>query len=241
MTKHKKYFILVAILILTVSVALYYLSKSTTFQFFGEIFPKITTEQKVLALTFDDGPTKKVDTILNILNAHNIKATFFVNGNQIENHFAETQKLVSAGHELGNHSYSHKRMIFKSYSFIKEEIEKTDSLIRKSGYSNIIHFRPPYGKKLFALPYYLKTKNRKTIMWDVEPESNPHTAKSSDKIAEFVLDNSSSGSIILLHGMFESRKESVKSINKIIEGLKKKGFEFKTISELLKYEKSKPD
>lgn len=236
MSKRKKTFILTAIFIIWIGVTLYYLTKSRTFQFLGEIYSKVDTKQKVVALTFDDGPTKNTDTILAILKAHNVKATFFINGDKIENHLNETKKIVSAGHELGNHSYSHQRMIFKTYNFIKDEIDRTDSLIRQSGYSGTINFRPPNGKKLFVLPYYLKQKNRKTIMWDVEPEAISDISESSDMIADYVVDNSSSGSIILLHVMFDNRKESLKSISKIIAGLEQKGFEFKTITELLEFE-----
>jgi chitin deacetylase len=60
-------------------------------------------------------------------------------------------------------------MIFVTPAFVKEEIENTDALIRAAGYENVPHFRPPYGKKLFALPYYLSQNNRQTITWDVEP------------------------------------------------------------------------
>ena len=238
MAKSKKTIIIAALVIVSIGATLYYMTKSKTFQFFGEIYSKVDTEQKVVALSFDDGPTKNTDTILAILKECNVKATFFINGDMIENHMAETKKIVSAGHELGNHSFSHQRMIFKTYNFIMDEIERTDSLIRLSGYTGPINFRPPNGKKLFVLPYYLKKSNRKTIMWDVEPEAISEIAESSDKIAEYVVDNSLSGSIILLHGMFDSRRESIKAISKIIDGLELKGFKFKTITELLEFDKT---
>ena len=86
---------------------------------------------------------------------------------------AEGRKIVAAGHEVGNHSYSHVRMLLVTPSFVQQEIEKTDRLIRAAGYDREINFRPPYGKKLFALPWYLSKTGRKTITWDVEPDSNP--------------------------------------------------------------------
>jgi len=124
-------------------------TKLRTFQLFGELTYQVETENKVIALTFDDGPTKNVDQILPLLDKYKARATFFLIGNEIEKHPEEVKKLVEAGHQIGNHTYSHERMVLKSPSFIKKEIEKTDELIRKSGYKSEIDFRPPYGKNLW--------------------------------------------------------------------------------------------
>lgn len=112
----------------------------------------------------------------------------------------------------------------KSFDFVQHEIEKTDALIKEAGYQGEITFRPPYGKKLFLLPYYLNQHNRKTIMWDVEPESYSEVANSSENITKYVLENTKPGSIILLHVMFESRKESVRSIEGIVQKPKKEEY-----------------
>ncbi len=104
------------------------------FQLFGGITDQVETKQKVVALTFDDGPTKNVDKILPLLDQYHVKATFFLIGNEIEKNPVEAKKIVSAGHQIGNHTYSHQRMVFKSPSYIKAEIEKTDKLIREAGF-----------------------------------------------------------------------------------------------------------
>lgn len=210
------------------------LINARSFQFFGGLVNKVDTDEKVVALTFDDGPTEQTGKILRILEEAGIKATFFVNGNHIEQHFEEAKKIVESGHELGNHTYSHQRMIFKSPSFIEEEIEKTDELIRQAGYTGDIHFRPPNGKKLLFLPYYLSKHNRKTIMWNMEPDSYPELAADSEKIIAYVTENIEPGSIILLHVMFDNEKrESLESIKGIVSALKEKGYSFKTVSELI--------
>lgn len=126
-------------------------------------------------------------------------------------------------------------MILKAFAFTKNEIEKTDSLIRRTGFQDEILLRPPNGKKLFVLPYYLKHTHRKTIMWDVEPESYPDIAGSSKKITAHVLANTKPGSIILLHVMFDDRNESIRAISGIVTGLKQRGYSFKTVHELLQY------
>ena len=211
---------------------------SRTFQFFGDIITHVDTDKKVVALTFDDGPTDKTDEVLRVLEEADIKATFFVNGSNISDKPENAAKIVKAGHELGNHTYSHHRMVFKSMSYIKREIEDTDRLIRESGYKGDIHFRPPNGKKLLLLPYYLSRNNRKTIMWSLEPDSYPEIAGSPEKIITYVESNIKPGAIILLHVMYDNEERgALESIKGIVSALGEKGYEFVTVSELLKYEK----
>ena len=225
-----------AILLVIALVGLRQVSRSRTFQFFGELIPRVNTSQKVVALTFDDGPTAEAtDQILAILSETNIKATFFVTGAELEQNLEQGRKIVAAGHQLGNHSYSHVRMFLVTPSFVQQEIESTDKLIRDTGYQGEIFFRPPYGKKLFALPYYLSKRRRRSVTWDVEPDSYPEIAANADKIVEHVLSKTQPGSIIILHVMYPNRRESMKAVKKIVERLKAQGYTFKTVSELLKY------
>ncbi|MFC6600803.1 polysaccharide deacetylase family protein [Ectobacillus funiculus] len=227
-----------AILLISVSVlllsayGLYKLMNACTFQLFGEVVSSLDTNQKTVALTFDDGPNDKADHVLHTLEQANIKATFFLIGESIE-YPEEAEKLVQAGHEIGNHTYSHQRMIFKSPSFIENEIEKTDQLIREAGYEGEILFRPPYGKKILGLPYYLSQHDRKTITWDVEPESYPEVAKSPETIVPYVLQHTKPGSIILLHIWHYSKEKQSYIIENVAKGLKEKGYTFQTVSQLL--------
>lgn len=218
--------------ILIGSVSLWRISRSTTFQFFGELIPRVDTSQKVVALTLDDGPTPgATDQILKILAEENIKATFFVTGAELEQNVEQGRKIVVAGHELGNHSYSHKRMLLVTPSFVQKEIESTDKLIRAAGYQGEILFRPPYGKKLFALPYYLSKTGRKTITWDLDPDSD--LDRDADELTQHVLSNTKPGSIIIMHVMYPNRAASMKAIKQIVAGLKAQGYSFKSMSELL--------
>jgi peptidoglycan-N-acetylglucosamine deacetylase len=222
-----------AVVLLAILYSVFKISGSRDFQFYGGLVTKTETTDKVVALTFDDGPTDNTDEILSILKDEDIKATFFVTGREIEENFEEAKKLAEAGHELGNHSYSHKRMVLKTPSFIEKEIEKTDELIRKAGYEGTIQFRPPYGKKLIRLPRYLDKHNRKTILWNLEPDSYPDIASDSEKIVKHVNERIEPGSIILLHVMYDSREESMKSVKGIINDLKAQGYTFQTVSEML--------
>lgn len=224
--------ILTLITLLLLCIWLFYLSKSRSFQFFGWLINNIQTDKSIIALTFDDGPTSgNTEKILDILKKHDIKASFFLIGNEIEKNPEQTIAIVQAWHQVGNHSYSHSRMVLKSPHFILNEISRTDSLIQEAGYTGTIHFRTPYGKRLFITPYILRSLTKANIFFDVEPESY---VQWSWAIMEYVLQHTHSGSIILLHPMYTwTGNQSLEILNELIDKLKQKGFRFVTIDQLL--------
>lgn len=217
------------ILIAVLFAGLFQVTKLRTFQLFGGLTYQAETEEKIVALTFDDGPTKNVDQLLPLLDEYNAKSTFFLIGNEIEKHPEEAKKIVEAGHQIGNHTYSHKRMVLKSSSFIEEEIEKTDELIRSIGYEGEIDFRPPYGKKFLGLPFYLNKTNRETIMWSLDPETY---YTSVDEKINYVMENIQPGSIILLHPMYDQTGGTLQVVETILKELMNEGYRFVTVDEL---------
>jgi peptidoglycan-N-acetylglucosamine deacetylase len=233
----KKKFLILSLSILTMLAAAYGLfqvSRSRTFQFFGGLTSRVETNQKVIALTFDDAPSEYANEVVNILGEKGVKATFFVIGQNMEKFPNETKYIVEHGHELGNHSYSHQRFLLKSISFIDSEIQKTNNLIRNSGYGGEITFRPPNGKKLFGLPWYLSQHHIKTITWDVEPDT--YVPGNAEKIVNYTLKHVQPGSIILLHPFCKIECQADReALPGIIDGIRDKGYKFVTISELLKY------
>jgi peptidoglycan/xylan/chitin deacetylase (PgdA/CDA1 family) len=233
----KKKVAAVAAVVIAALAGTFELSKSRTVQLFGEIVPRVETDRKVVALTFDDGPqADTVDAILAGLQGS--KATFFVCGAEIRDHPQAAARIVAAGHELGNHSWSHLRMVFKSPSFIRGEIEKTDQLIRAAGYKGPIHFRAPYCKKLVGLPWYLARTNRIHVTWDVEPESFPGIDSDAAAIESHVLARVKPGSIILLHPWYHGRERTREALPRIVKGLRERGYELVTVDELLKMRKA---
>lgn len=214
----------------------YKLMNSRTYQLFGGLTDHVKTNQKLVALTFDDGPSNNVDQILPLQAKYQEKATFFLIGNEIEEYPGETRKIVESGHQVGNHTYSHQRMIFKTTSSIKEEIEKTDQLILNAGYKDEIDVRPPNGKKLLGLPYYLKKQNRDTITWNLEPDS--YYTSAAEKV-NYVTDHIKPGSIILMHPMYDQTGEELKAIEGILQALSEEGYTFVTVNELQKQQNLK--
>lgn len=222
-----------AVLLLIV-IALFNLSRSRNFQVFGELVERVDTKEKLIALTFDDGPVPgATEKIIDLLAQAQIAATFFLTGEAIERNPELAKQLIAAGHQIGNHSYSHQRMVLMSYPTVEHEVAKTNELIRSLGYSKSILFRPPYGKKLLMLPLYLQRHNITSITWDIEPESFSDISASSEKITQHVVEQAKPGSIILLHVMFPSRKASMESVPGIVRELKKQGYRFVTVDELL--------
>lgn len=212
--------------------AVYVVMNARTFQLAGQLVARVPTEDKVVALTFDDGPSPHVRDVLNLLAELNVRATFYLNGRDLQRfpHFGRA--IADAGHELGNHSFSHRRMVLMSPATVAAEIERTDAQIRATGYTGPITFRPPYGKKLWTLPRYLAEHGRTTVMWDVEPDSaDEHDATT---IARRAVDATRPGSIILLHVMFDGRDASRAAISGIVDGLRERGYRFLTVSDLLR-------
>ena len=225
--------LLVAALFLLFTAGAWRLANARTFQLFGEIVPRVETECKVVALTFDDGPRPDtVDEILTALGRE--KATFFVCGAEMSDAPGVAEKLVAAGHELGNHSYSHPRFLLKSSSFIREEFGKTDALIRAAGHRGPIHVRAPYCKKLVALPWYFKQTKRTHVTWDVEPETYTGADRDAARITKHVLDHVKPGSIVLLHPWYRGREGTRAAVPRIVAGLKARGYELVTVDELLR-------
>ena len=210
------------------------LARSRTVQLFADPVARVVTTDSVVAITFDDGPTAaRVDSLLGILRSRDLHATFFLIGGSIASAPAAARALVAAGHELGNHTYTHHHMIFRTLGTYREEVARTDSLLRAAGARGPIYFRPPYGFKLFGLPYVLWRAQRPTITWDIEPESYPAVVQTSDGIVRHVLSRVRPGSIILLHPWYASGRTTRAAIPVLIDSLRARGYQLMTVGELL--------
>lgn len=226
-----------AVLALVVVAALYglfALSRARTFQVLGTLVSRVETDEPVVALTLDDGPQPGfTQEILDVLGKRGVRATFFLIGAEAAAHPAETRAILAAGHELGNHSFTHERMLFQSPSWMQDELDRTDATLAAAGFKGVPLFRPPFGKKLFTLPYVLWRTGRTAVTWDVEPESDQAIDGDPVAIARHVLERTRPGSIILLHAMYEKRRATRAALGPIVDGLKARKLELVTVSELL--------
>jgi peptidoglycan-N-acetylglucosamine deacetylase len=228
--KNLKKFLLLAIALFFAATLLIKVTKFHNF--FG--INRADTQEKVVALTYDDGPyppyTKQ---ILDVLFRYQVKATFFEIGRNIEKHPEIVPMIIAGGNELANHSYYHKDMIFKPREYLLSEIEKTDKLLLELGVKQeSISFRPPWGRRFVVLSYLLSKMQKKLIMWDVDSQDYEKTLTAED-IANRVINNVRSGSIVVMHDGGGDRSKTVAATDRIVKVLQSKGYSFKTVSELL--------
>ena len=189
----------------------------------------INEEDKVVALTFDDGPSKYTKDILDILKKYDACGTFFLIGNKVSFYGEVLREMLSEGNEIGNHSYDHKYLTRLSEEEVKDEINKTqDEIKRVTGYTPTL-FRPTYGGYNNTLKSYIDLT---FVLWDVD--SRDWSVKSTEGIMYNVFKDVKSGSIILFH---DNHEYSVNALPSVIKELKKQGYKFVTVSELLELKK----
>jgi len=198
----------------------------TTPKFIQALFPSLVwrkeTIDKEIWLTFDDGPAPEVTPwILSFLKKENVKATFFLVGQQIEEFPELVGAIIKEGHKIANHSYSHKNGWLTNKEKYLEDIENCQVLI-----PNNKLFRPPYGKITKAQIAALKGRY-KIILWDVLSYDFKQNT-SPKKVQENIMQNTTSGSIIVMHNNQMSFKNLEPILEKTIQQLKAKGYNFST-------------
>lgn len=149
-----------------------------------------------IALTFDDGPGEATPSILDMLRKANIRATFFLCGQNVERYPDLARRIAEEGHEIGNHTYSHPRLLGRTPGKIAREIELTQNIIAHRTGRTPTLFRPPYGLRWFGLFPVLRRNNLTSVMWSVNSRDwkRPHT-----EIAQQVIKETRPGAVILFH------------------------------------------
>jgi peptidoglycan/xylan/chitin deacetylase (PgdA/CDA1 family) len=179
--------------------------------------------QNKIALTFDDGPSEpETEKVLDVLQKHDVKASFFVIGKNIKGKEAILERIDKDGHSVGSHSFSHAFWIdVWGRKKLQGDIKRSLSEIKRVTGKETNIFRPPYGVTNPVFAYVLKKLNLRSIGWNVR--SYDTSAKDINKILERVLSKTKNGSIILLHDRLGLMPEL---LEKLIPALKARGFEF---------------
>lgn len=160
------------------------------------------TKIKEIALTFDDGPTEFTPKFLDLLKEHQIKATFFCIGKQIEKYPETFQRIIAEGHTIGNHTLTHSKSTgFLSTSKMVAEIENCDKVIKNVGNLQTNLYRPPFGVTNPSIAKAIKQTHKISIGWNVR--SLDTIIDDEKKIYKRVTKNLRKGSIILLHDTSE--------------------------------------
>lgn len=184
-----------------------------------------TEEKPKIALTFDDGPSKATEKLLDALKERNVKVTFFVIGEYAKRYPELIKREVEEGHIVGNHTYSHVDIARLSKTEAIEEIEKTNQIVKEISGTTIEYIRPPFGDVNRELAEEMCLM---TVMWSVDPLD--WTTENEEEIVNKVVTETSENDIIILHDCYES---SVNAAIRIIDILQAEGYEFVTVEELL--------
>jgi len=183
-------------------------------------------------LTFDDGPSENwTPKILDILKEKGVKATFFVVGDKAKRCPDIVKRIVEEGHGIGNHTYTHRKLPFLSYRDVLDEIERCEEeIFRLTGRKSFL-IRTPHGFRSLFLPFIRRKKGLKVIAWTkgVWDTDGPGEREIIKRIFRKVKD----GEILLLHDGNEKAAPQVFScLSEIIDGYKKRGFEFGKVEEI---------
>jgi peptidoglycan/xylan/chitin deacetylase (PgdA/CDA1 family) len=191
--------------------------------------------KREVALSFDDAPDDKfTPQVLDVLKREGVKATFFLVGNRAEAHPEIVRRMVNEGHVVGNHSYNHANLPKLSDADFRDQVIKTDNIIRSiSGYVPKF-IRPPYGNISEAQIQWLASQHKTIVNWNVD--SLDWKGLNAEQVKTNILAQVHPGSIILQHGAGgtgEDLSGTVQALPGIIKKLRNDGVKLVTISELL--------
>lgn len=187
----------------------------------------IDPDKPMVALTFDDGPNKYTEQLLDALKEYNCSATFFVLGSMVEKFPIALQRMVLEGHEIGNHTMDHRQLTKLTEKEIIKEVEDTQHAIESIVHVYPTLVRPPYGSKNETVSRIL---DYDLILWDLD--TRDWASKDTQKIIEVTLNNVRDKDIILMHDIYPT---SVQAAIELIPLLQERGYQLVTVSELMMY------
>ena len=188
---------------------------------------KINSSDKLIALTFDDGPNYNTNKVLDILEENNVPATFFVLGNRIKGNENILKRMVSSKMEIGNHTFNHLLLTKYKEDKVKSEINNTSNLIFEVTGKYPTLFRPSYGSCNKMIRSVVDTP---IIIWDIDTLDWKY--HNSRRISSRVINKVKDGDIVLMHDIYSA---TANALEIIIPSLKSKGYTFVTVSDLFYY------
>jgi peptidoglycan/xylan/chitin deacetylase (PgdA/CDA1 family) len=204
----------------------------------GKFYYQGHTKEKVIALTFDDGPGSFTPQILSLLKEHHARATFFMEGDQIPSYPQFAQAVADAGMEIGNHTWSHPdfhKVKEAPAARLEEELQKTEDAIQKfSGVSaRIVRMPHGYFNKTWLLPT-LRQKGYALVHWSFGEDW--HLKLTSEKMAADYIQNAFPGAVFLFHDGGRHREKTLAALKIVIPTLEQKGYRFVAAEDLFKDE-----
>ncbi len=214
-----------------------YQSMSPTGQWYGRTFTGLTRGAKQVALTYDDGPNDPhTCRLLEVLAKHNVHTTFFLIGRFVRQRPDIVREIVSAGHVVGNHTFTHPLLTLKNSSEVRTELENCRSALQGAVGEHSNLFRPPFGGRRPAVLRVEHELGLQPIMWNVT--GYDWTAPPAEVIERKVSSQIRGGNVILLHdgghrGIGADRSQTVLATDHLIARYKSEGYEFVTVKQML--------
>ena len=190
----------------------------------------IDPSKPMVALTFDDGPSKYTWPIVTALYEHNARATFFLVGERIASHQAAIDFTLANHNEIASHSYDHANLVELTEEEILSQIQKVDNLMQKQHDYTPVLFRVPFGNRDENVLGVLRQQGKPVIGWSVDPRD--WELQDKDAVVKHVLSHVKDGDIILLHDIHQPTAEAVAEL---VPALQERGYQLVTVSELLQY------
>jgi peptidoglycan/xylan/chitin deacetylase (PgdA/CDA1 family) len=194
--------------------------------------PDIDPDKPMIALTFDDGPSKATSRILNLLKENGGKATFCVLGNRVREYKKPIKRATAMGCQIIGHSWDHKDLTKLSKSEIRTELTDTANAIEKACGIRPVMYRPPYGAVNDTVKSVSKDLGLSMINWNID--TLDWKTKNANAIYKAVMKDVSDGDIILCHDIYSTTADAME---RVIPGLVKKGYQLVTVEELLSFSK----
>ena len=202
------------------------------------IINQVQTDQKVIAITFDDGPNPYyTPQILEIFQKVSGKATFYMIGQQMNEQPAIVEAVVEQLHEIGNHTYSHPKLTELNQDNASKELNQTDMFIREMTGESPATFRPPYldfNERVASLTEKLDYKVIGALNLDAQDWEQPGV----DHILETTRKHIKNGSILIFHDGFGDRSQTIEAVRILVNELHTQGYRLVTVSELLRLAKN---
>jgi len=214
-----------------------YQSMAPTGQWYGRTFTSLARGTKQLALTYDDGPNDPhTMRVLEVLARHNVRATFFLIGRYVQQRPEIVREVVKAGHVIGNHTFTHPLLTFKSSAEVRKELTDCRSAIQDAVGKHSSLFRPPFGGRRPAVLRIARELGLEPIMWNVT--GYDWNAPAATVIEKKVSSQIRGGDVILLHDgghkqMGADRSQTVLATDHLITRYKSEGYDFATIQQML--------
>ena len=214
-----------------------YHTMSPTSQLYGRTFIGLGPGSRLLALTYDDGPNDPYTwRMLEVLERHGVKATFFLIGQYVQQKPEIARAVVAAGHAIGSHTWSHPNLIFEPVAELRRQLVQTrQAILDATGVETKI-FRPPFGGRRPATLRTVRAFGLQTVMWNVT--CYDWKAKSAEEIVDRAVRRIRGGDVILLHDgshvrMGAKRSRSVEATDRIVTRYLGAGYEFVKIPEMM--------